>query len=291
MAYKTKIILDSVCNETGKRITTFELTYPRFIHSELMTHRLFSRNSASSRAIPVKKMLDQIVNDPAIPKFWGKNQAGMQAAEELTGSALDAAKSAWLAARDEAVSFAEYLNGDGIGLHKQIANRITEPWMFITVLVTSTEWDNWYRLRDSEFAQPEIAWVARDMRRIHMESNPQVLRTHNWHLPFIDDKDRWDTIEYGCEDLQLEALKKISAGRCARVSYLTHDGKRDVNEDIILAERLMKSGHWSPFEHCAQALDRDETRVGNFLGWRQYRAEVDENFVEIVCPCCEHRWK
>ena len=288
--YSTKIIADSI-SPVGKRITTFELTYPRFVHSELMTHRLFSRNSASSRAIPVKKMLDQIRNDPALPQFWGKNQAGMQAAEELDGPELESVKRMWLRGRNVAVVVAEALME--FGLHKQIANRVTEPWMFITVLVTATELDNWFKLRDSEFAQPEIAWVAREMRRVQNESVPKQLLVGEWHLPLLDDEDMLD-VERLCDQIGgpdvVETAKRVSAGRCARVSYLTHDGVRDLKQDIDLAEKLTKSGHWSPLEHQAQALENPEIRVGNFLGWKQYRAEADPDFVKLVCPCCDHRW-
>lgn len=309
--YKTRVIADSI-SPSGKRITTFELTYPRFVHSELLTHRFLSKNSASSRAIPVKKMLDQIRNDPAMPVFWGKNQAGMQAAEELEDfvgtdvtpwgddwiSPRDKAKRTWLEARDSAVGFAEKLME--IGLHKQIANRVTEPWMFITVLCTATEWENWYNLRDTKFAQPEIAWVAHDMREKHRTSEPILLEPGEWHLPLINEEDieeLWDqayikfpnniTDAVSRHPWVVEQLKLISTGRCARVSYLTHDGKRDLKEDIGLAEKLSQSGHWSPFEHVAQCLP-DKTRVGNFIGWKQFRKEFEnEHPTRVEAPYIE----
>lgn len=305
--YNVKILLDSV-SQAGKRITTFELTYPRFVHAELLTHRLFSKNSASSRAIPVKKMLDNIRNDPAMPLFWGRNQSGMQAAEELSSvcsddmlSERDQAKRVWLKARDEAVFYAERMMD--LGLHKQIANRVTEPWMFITVILTSTEFENWFNLRDSPFAQPEIAWVAKEMRQKMAESEPNWIEEGEWHLPLVD-IDREDAAAFDqafpkllCDESfqqfsarRMEARKKISAGRCARVSYLTHDGKRDPKEDVVLADRLASSGHWSPFEHASQALSDPELRVGNFMGWRQYRADVDPGFVTLKCPSCKHTW-
>ena len=270
--YSAKIVADSV-NPAGDRITTFELTYPRFVHAELMTHRMFSRNSASSRAIPTAKLVERVVETPVLPKWWGKNQSGMQAREELSGDALDQVKTMWLQARDSAVRWSEALRD--AGLHKQIANRIIEPWMFITVIVTATEWDNWYHLRDSEFAQPEIAWVARQMRRLHDENEPEKLKPHEWHLPYVE-------LREPAHDLYVERpvgmeiaawmtfLKKISTARCARVSYLTHDGKRDYAEDIKLHDRLSTNGHWSPFEHPAECWETSQ-RFGNFFGWRQYR--------------------
>jgi thymidylate synthase ThyX len=282
--YSVRIIADSI-SLIGKRITTFELTYPRFIHSELLTHRLLSKNSASSRAIPVKKMLENIRNDPAMPVFWGKNQSGMQAAEELDEVSKARAKEMWLIARDAAVEAAEFMMK--VGLHKQIANRPTEPWMFITVLCTSTEWENFYNLRDSEFAQPEIAWVAREMKKKHAESKPEPLHDGEWHLPLLTEEDWANDIWQFAHDKGMhpdEVCKLVSAGRCARVSYLTHEGKRDLQEDINLALRLSKSGHWSPFEHVAQALPR-LTRVGNFIGWKQFRKEFEnEHPTRIEAP-------
>jgi thymidylate synthase ThyX len=263
MSYAVQIFADSV-SPTGKRITTFELTYPRFVHAELMTHRLFSRNSASSRAIPVEKMLARIETDPAIPIYWGKNQKGMAAETELDDNAKREARDVWLAARDTAVHYARELIK--LDLHKQIANRITEPWMFITVLVTTTELDNWFNLRRNPMAQPEIKWVADAMWNTFTGCTPVPLVAGEWHLPLVDQDER--------EQLSIENLKKISTGRCARVSYLTHEGKRDINEDIALHDRLLTSGHWSPFEHVAQALDRD-IRTGNFIGWRQYRKSFE----------------
>lgn len=286
--YSARVIADSI-SPSGKRITTFELTYPRFVHSELMTHRLFSRNSASSRAIPVKKMMGAIRRDPVEPVHWGKNQSGMQANEELIGWRRSLARRVWLLARYGALLVAWILMK--IGVHKQLANRVTEPWMFITVILTATEYDNWFRLRDSEMAQPEIAKLARMMRKARDSSVPRQVEVGGWHMPFVDvgtlfEIDRDFSGVTLTQDQLIELMKKVSSGRCARVSYLTHDGVRNVSEDVKLADKLTESGHWSPFEHVAQALEREDQRNGNFIGWRQYRADVDSNFVSIVCPNC-----
>ena len=136
-----------------------------------------------------------------------------------------------------------------IGLHKQIANRHLEAEMFITVIVTATEWDNWFKLRCHPDAQPEIGWVAKEMKRQYDEAIPRVLSLANDTFPLID----WDD-EVGAVTIGLPSgtrvdnydLQKVSAGRCARVPYLTHDGKRDMDEDVKLADKLMSSGHWSP---------------------------------------------
>ena len=267
--YGAKIIADSI-NPTRDRITTFELTYPRFVHAELMTHRLFSRNSASSRAIPTSKLIERVMQHPVLPKWWGKSQSGMQAREELGGRELNECKMLWLQARDSAVGFAKQLHQRG--LHKQIANRIVEPWMFITVIVTATEDDNWFHLRDDPNAQPEIAWVAREMREAYDKNLPVPCDVGDWHTPYVTTDNQDDPLyvspsECGSDPL---FLAKISTARCARVSYLTHDGKRDLSEDIALHDRLSGNGHWSPFEHSAEA-DESSVRYGNFFGWRQYR--------------------
>lgn len=294
--YSTRILKDSIA-PCGKRLTTWELTYPRFVHAELMTHRLFSRNSASSRAIPSEKLMARVQEDPALPQFWGKNQSGMQAAEELVGKARTEAEREWLNARNSMLRAVERLHE--LGLHKQLANRLIEPWMFITVIVSATEWDNWYHLRNHRAAQPEIAWVARDMWPKWNENKPDQLASGDWHLPLVNDEDiepakRLAPNEFamfldGNEDdvfqkhdpkRLIEVLKKVSTGRCARVSYLTHEGKRDLEKDIELHDKLCAGpatgdpGHWSPFEHIARALATPD-RVGNFIGWFQYRKEFD----------------
>lgn len=261
MGYEARILADSL-GPSGKRLTTFELTYPRFVHAELMTHRLFSRNSASSRAIPIDKMIERVIKDPAMPVYWGRNQAGMQAAEELTGDAYDDAISEWLCARDEAIGRARELQR--LGVHKQIANRLIEPWMWITVIVSATEFGNWFNLRCHPDAQPEIKRIADMMRDLYHSTPPVEKEAGDWHLPL--------TGFPGDEGLSAEELRKVSVGRCARVSYLTHDGKRDPSADVQLCDRLRQSGHWSPFEHVAQALERTElVSHSNFSGWLQYR--------------------
>lgn len=271
--YNVKIIKDSI-NPVKDRIITFELTYPRFVHAELMTHRMLSRNSASSRAIPTKKLMARVRDFPVMPKWWGKNQSGMQAREELQGEELENVKLLWLDGSRRALHLAQQLHE--AGLHKQIANRVIEPWMFITVIVTATEYENWFYLRDSEFAQPEIAWVAREMSRLRDESEPEELSPGQWHLPYIELENRDNNLFVENKDLSQEMfgafLRKISTARCARVSYLTHDGRRDYDEDIKLHDKLVQSGHWSPFEHVAESLHKSE-RHGNFIGWFQYRKQ------------------
>ena len=276
--YSVKIIKDSIapCRE---RLTTFELSYPRMVHAELMTHRLFSRNSASSRAIPTKKLMQRVREDPAMPKWWGRNQKGMQAQEELQGKAISDARNTWLAARDIMLQYASRLHD--LGLHKQIANRLLEPWMFITVIVTASEFSNWFHLRDTwpegqppGPAQPEIAWIAREMNKLYKRNIPQVLGAGQWHLPYVELENKRHPLYVDVNEPEIAsddiALVKVCVARCARVSYLTHNGIRDLSSDLELHDRLSKNGHWSPFEHAAQSMEHAHW-YGNFCGWRQYR--------------------
>lgn len=270
--YNCKILLDSI-NTSGDRLTTFELTYPRFVHCELMTHRVFSRNSSSSRAIPIEKMIAQVENDPVIPVYWGKNQRGTQAGEELMGEDREAAISIWLDARDSAIQDVKALGVTGV--HKQIVNRLLEPWMWITVIVSSTEYNNFFNLRCHKDAQPEMAKIAWMMLEEYKRSTPWFLRDGLWHMPLLPDLEQ---LQHPDSFMSLDDLKKISVGRCARVSYLTHDGKRDPQSDIDLHDNrllhpsnLSDPDHMSPFEHVAMASPGEKS--GNFIGWHQYRKD------------------
>lgn len=263
MAYDCKILADSL-NPQGCRLTTFEITYPRMVLAELNTHRVFSRNAASSRAIPTKKLLERIRTDPVIPVWWGKNQAGMQAKEELQGREKDLAIKGWLKARDQAVASAEYLAYD-LNAHKQIVNRLVEPWMWVTNILTATEFNNFFALRCDEDAQPEIKKIADLMfDEYFVLSKPKQLKAGEWHMPLVPDADELAQV------MSVEDIVQVATGRAARVSYLTHDGKRDPSADISLHDALLKSGHMSPFEHCAAAQDNKEW-IGNFQGFKQYR--------------------
>lgn len=226
--------------------------------------------------------MTRVKEDPALPLWWGKNQAGMQAREEVDLDAMKGAQDLWLESRDQMLAAVKKLSD--LGLHKQLANRLIEPWMFITVLVSATEFDNFFFLRDHEDAQPEIAWIARDMKKKYEASTPQALEYGQWHMPLVEPYDYELAVDYLESTRQipqpalvLETLRKVSVGRCARVSYLTHDGKRDVEKDVGLFNQLRSSGHWSPFEHVAMALD-EPRRTGNFVGWRQFRKDfADEH--------------
>ncbi|MES0134539.1 FAD-dependent thymidylate synthase [Mesorhizobium sp. M0016] len=290
MTISAKIIADSIPN-AGKRITTMQLRYPRFVHAEFMTHRVFSRNASSSRAIPVERLIQDIIDDTAMPIHWGKNQPGMQADEEHDApvyvSVVDGMVSArdhdeaWNKARDKAIEFARAF--DEAGYHKQIVNRLLEPFSHINVVVTATEWSNFFGLRRHSGAQPEIRELADCMIEAMLGSKPVKLGPGQWHVPYVADNDKeiWD---YGiANNLDLKTLAiKLSVARCARVSYLTHDGKKpDIASDLALYDRLVGSEplHASPAEHQAtpdafnpyNEVWQEPHLHGNFVGWVQYR--------------------
>ncbi len=276
MSFSVKVIADSL-GPSGKRITTWEVTYWRGIHSEILTHRMLSRSSASSRAIPVEKMIQRVLADPFIPEHIGKNQKGMQAEEQLPERERVQAVDTWLRARDAAVAHVQHILT--LGVHKQIANRLLEPWMWITVIITATELNNFYALRCHPAAEPHFQQLAYGMRDTQRASVPMLLNVGQWHRPYIDYSEDSATLMGDAAEIT-EALNKISVGRCARVSYLTHDGRRDVREDIALHDRLVvqEPRHAAPGEHVAQALATDE-RCANLFGWRSYRMGLPKESV------------
>ena len=293
---RARIVADSI-NAQGNRITTFELKYPRYIHSEVMTHRMFSRNASSSRAIPVATFVKQIKEQPAHPIHWGLNQAGMQANKEWTPDVDDFGDWTpyyeWQQAAQAAVKHAEELAGENI--HKQVSNRLLEPFQYMNTVVTATEYDNWFMLRDHKDAQPEIRELAVVMKSAMEVQSPEKLSHDEWHLPYVDVNDFED----------YDTALKCSASRCARVSYLNHDkSKPSVEKDIelynMLAVRPYDDGkghilaendpiHLSPLEHQAHPMDitmgcvdwdigtthmdvkNDQLWSGNFRGWIQAR--------------------
>lgn len=261
-----KILKQSKNLANDEVITTWLLEYPRIIHAEMLTHRLFSRNTASSRAVPVKKMLQRIKDKPFVPEYWGKNQKGMSASTELDKQERDEAERLWLATMDEVLDYSERLSD--LGVHKQISNRITEAFQYIQVVLTTTNQLNFMKLRDDENAQPEIHALASMMRDTEPNREDyQELVPGQWHLPFITKE---DLQEYSLKDALI-----VSCARCARVSYFLVDGSEsDFEKDLSLATRLKDSGHFSPFEHAAVALD-DDVMVGNFTGWMQYRKFIE----------------
>lgn len=264
--FEAKVLAASV-NTAGDRLTTFQLTYPRFIHAELMTHRMFSRNAASSRAIPVQTMIKNVLENPVIPIHWGANQKGMQAFEVLSAGKAEHCERLWLEQRDAAVACVQQMLDEG--LHKQIANRLLEPWMWIVVICSTTSFEHFRRLRCHPAAEPHFQKLAGLMADAYDGTEPTLKQTGEWHLPLTGFE--------GDESLSVDELVMASTARCARVSYLTHDGTRDVQADLDLHDRLSASGHWSPFEHPAKAWPG--IQGGNFKGWIQHRQYFASQFV------------
>lgn len=263
-----KIVADSV-NPKNERITTFELEYPRFIHSEFMTHRDFSRNASSSRAIPIWKMIKHVWFSMARPIHWGKKQRGMQADQEVNAFSRYCGIALWTAT-GWFVSLMVLIM-KAMGVHKQVANRMLEPWTHIKVVMTTTKYDNWFTLRDHPDAQPEIRELAVQMRIAMRNSKPTQLKWGQWHLPYVTEEDRK---RYSIED-----LRKISTSCCAQVSYRLLNSTLEKAKNLF--SRLVNADviHASPFEHPAQAQDNKGS--GNFTGtgWVQYRSYLERGLI------------
>lgn len=305
------VIQDSICARTNTRITTYELEYPRFIHSEFMTHRLLSRNAASSRAIPVSKLIKLVEQQPARPIEWGKNIKGMQAVEQLDYPELIEANKLWDEIARITCTAARRFND--LNLHKQVANRILEPYQLIKVVCTATTYDNFFHLRKHPDAQPEIKELATVMWKALKQSNPIGLAIGEWHVPYIYRESNEHGLHYYIleeqDNLEKQIVKtyldadqaiKISASCCAQVSY------RILNTDIEKAndifQRLVESKpvHASPLEHQATPMsnltnscndcgswERGVTHSdrsgamwsGNFKYWIQHRQLVEDHVV------------
>jgi hypothetical protein len=276
MAYSAKILCDSISPD-DIRLTTLEVTLPRIVLSEFNTHRMLSRNSSSSRARPVEKQIKDILDDPFIPEYWGKNQKGMQAEEELIGQERKDAIDKWIQARDNAVMSAKELLKTGV--HKQLTNRLLEPWMWQTIITSATEWSNFFALRRHKDAQPEIKKAADLMHIAINDSKPKLIFFDEYHLPLIQDGE--------LEELKKQGLdpRLVSVGRCCRVSYLTHLGVRDPKADVELAIQLQTSGHMSPYEHIATPTKlAKDMFIGNFRGWVQLRKILpnEDDYSKII---------
>lgn len=294
-----EVIADSISPQ-GHRITTMQLRYWRGIHSELMTHRVFSRNARSSRAVPIDKMIKEVENDPFIPRHWGANQKGMQAGAEcnasmdISGKVLDR-EEAWLLARDYAVNVAKGFAA--AGYHKQLVNRLLEPFMFIDTLVTSTEWSNFFALRDHKDAEPHFRDLAGEMRTAMLMSTPRSLEPNGWHLPYVTGDDMlkilswaeqkgkegvpvadYDMPEIG--DMMTTMMIRLSVARCARISYTPFEGDGNIDSELKRYNLLVGSHpmHASPAEHQATPDVMggsgnwfNPQEHGNLVGWRQFR--------------------
>jgi hypothetical protein len=292
-----RIIADSYAN--GSRLTTYELEYQRFIHSEFMTHKMLSKNAASSRAIPMAKMRKHIVDVPQAPIHWGQNQPGMQANQEMDDLHKESARLLWDEARKSALSYSIVM--EQVGAHKQIVNRLTEPFMQMKVICSGTEFENFFWLRDHPAADPNIAELARVMRIAQDQSEPWALAPGEWHVPYVDRKlDEKGILHYFSQgnEIALEDAIKLSASCCAQVSYRALDER--LEKAISIYDRLINNTpmHASPVEHQATPIDLAGTEPyapeswepgvthvkrdgslwsANFQGFIQYRQTLENH--------------
>ena len=270
-----QVIAHSINTVNNKHIVTLKIVAPRIILSELNTHRVRSLSCSSSRAIPAAKLRSAVWNNPFIPVYFGKNKSGMQAVEQLQGFDLAAAKLVWKAASKGAVFFHWLL--EKANVHKQTCNRLLEPWLSVTATLTMTEFDNFFKLRYSEFAQPEFICLVKAIHDAIKQSTPTKLEPTQCHLPWIDQQDR-DALNN-----DIVSLIKVSTARSCRSSYANMLGKKsEPHQDLALYETLLGNGHLSPFEHIAfvpnQGRITKELHANlqrNFRGWYQFRAFVD----------------
>lgn len=273
-----RVIEATTCN--GVTLWTLVIKYHRFVHAEALRHRVYSRGVGSSRAVPVERM---VARATAMPLHWGSNKPGMQAGAELTGWRLWTAKLLWKAGmvftRRLSLTLAK------LGLHKQLANRWTEPCQWVEEVITGTEWENFFTLRAHEAAQPEIAALAMTIRAVLDSHRPRLVgsgdRTNvwNWHLPFVNQVERESAAKgyydsrgpwYNCL-----YLAKLSAARCARASYFNHDGSNPSHvKDLALFDKLREDPkvlHASPSEHQAYPMPAPWQWSRNLRGFRQHR--------------------
>ena len=257
---EVQILADSISPE-GKRLTTFQLKFWRAILPEVTRHRVFSFCVRSSRANPTINLINQVRNTPYGPSHWGMNQKGMVADNELTGKALEVAQYTWKTAAKIMADCAESLKDSEV--HKQVVNRLLEPFTYSDMVLAGTEFDNFFDLREAPDAQPEIRELALAMHKALDASTPVELKEGEWHLPYIsaEDKDKANT----------DVLCKVSCARCARVSYKAFDGTSSIDKDLALFNRLKDSKHWSPMEFVATPSCSHNYKESNYIGWNQYR--------------------
>ena len=245
MTVRVKAIKSSVDYATGKFIHSFQLYFPRMVLAELNTHRMLAKSTSSSRAIPIEKIIERVKSDPAIP-LWTENQPGMQGTPACDYH-IERANAAWEKARDDAIYHAKVLMD--LGIHKQDANRLLETWVHVDTIITGTEWDNFFKLRCHKDAAPLMQMLGNAIRDAMGPAPTEIKYTSGWHLPYATEEE----INAAKSNATIrECLPWVCAARCARVSYLNHDGTApDIDKDMVLAKKLHTSGHLTPFEHVA----------------------------------------
>lgn len=263
------VLADSVA-PSGARLTTLDVTFPMFVQTQLLRHRAFSFSVQSTRAVPLETQIARVRESAAGPSRWGVAQRGMVAAEDVSSCSAEAAAETWEFAARDACKAAEFLLS--LGVHQEVAGRLLAPFATCRAIVSATEWDNFFALRISGEAQAEIRELAEAIRDAREASVPAALSLGQWHLPMVDAEDvAWALADSaGDADVALRLVRLVSAGRCARVSFLQHDGRRGTPRNAKLGARLAADGHWSALEHQATPHVSRLTS-GNFRGWQQFR--------------------
>lgn len=296
-----RVIADSI-SDRGIRLTTYELEYQRFFHSEFMTHKMLSKNAASTRAIPVERAIQLMLERPAMPIHWGLNNPGMQSNAEMDETRREAAEATWLASMNDAAAFARVLSDkDGINGHKQWVGRIIEPYSFMKVVCTGTEFSNLFALRHHKDAQPEFFELSKGMIIARSKSTPQLLKPGQWHLPYVNFVNGKYFV--GGVEVPLDVARKVSASCCAQASYRrlddTVEKALDIFDKLKLEGDSTEPKHASPVEHQGTPIDESNipfnpntwengiTHVrrdgslwsGNLRGWVQYRQLIPNEAV------------
>lgn len=260
------------------QIATFEVFIPRCILAEMNTHRIFSRNTGSTRAIPTKRSIQNIKDAPFIPFYFGENKKGMQSKTLMSPTKAFLAKQVWNTHRIFTLWCTAALAK--LGLHKQWTGRLSEPHSYVRQVITATSFDNFFGLRIDKDAQPEIIVAAYLMRQQLSLSKPKSLspaystQSHGWHLPYITESERQ---RFKNDPL---FLAKLSAARCARTSYLTQEGAEpNIEKELATFKKLVNSDpiHASPLEHQAYALNSINDTSRNFKGFKQYREHYENS--------------
>ena len=263
---EVRVLADSI-NSAGNRLTTLECKFWRPILPELSRHRCLSLSVRSSRAVSTETYINELKENLWGPQEWGSNQKGMQAGPQLAEHLQTIASYVWNICGKNSIQMAEQLNK--LGVHKQIVNRLLEPYSCTHAIVSATEWDNFFKLRISEMAQPEMQTLAIKMKEARDNSEPVLLKKGEWHLPYVTEDEK--------KEYKKEILCALSAARCARVSYKLPDGNMDLDKDLALADKLVKNGHWSPWESVATPVtSKSSYRLSNFKGWNQKRKYIEE---------------
>ena len=301
----------------GHKLASFVITYPRVCLAEVYTHRLVydtghapgmwngeegvyltertaerdqSKNSASSRAISLEKFVSKIQDDPYVPT-WSMQQKGMQG-EQLTDEQKISHANQWcLRMRDQMITGARALHE--LGVHKQDCNRYLEPWQWVTQIVTSSRWDNYFALRCHHMAFPPFRKIARMMYLALRKETPTQLDYGQWHLPFVPLEEQmtvkyWPgVVQHDPDEFPIEI--KRSAARCAWISYENAD-KIATDEAILSTYKRLFSEipvHASPVEHQASPMHMTTESVrpelkSNLAGWVQARKLIKH---EAVLDC------